>query len=305
MKPGNAVTSWQPGMLMRGIMLFHLFALCGGCSTTQLAYRNADWFLERYARDTLDMDEEQRQNWQPLLESTLQQHREDLLPRVIGYLDRLDAALQDDRENPDIDCLVNGAISLYRQHAELAVKLSAPLLLQLDSGQIEHLKAHLAEKNDELHERYRDPDPVRRQAARIERITERVERWTGRLNATQQQQLAQDIGRIPDLTGQWLANRTAQTDTLLWMLQDSPDETRLQGHLYRWWVQRDDQPATATGDWDTARQGFNNMLQHLGRSLTDRQRDTFRQRIGDLRDDLATFQGETQQASFACQPARV
>jgi hypothetical protein len=282
-----------------------LCALCAGCSTTQLAYRNADWLLERYARQTLDMNEEQRLRWQPLLESTLQQHREDLLPRVIGYLDRLDAALQETQQNPDIDCLVNGAISLYREHAELAVELSAPLLLQLDAGQIGHLEEHLAEKNADLLERYRDPDPARRQAERIERITDRVERWTGSLNTTQQQQLAQDIGRIPDLTGQWLAYRTAQTDSLLRMLQDNPDETRLQAHLYRWWVQRDDQPATATRDWDTARQGFTTMLQQLGRSLTDEQRDTIRRRIADLRGDLAAFQGETQQATFACQPARV
>jgi hypothetical protein len=286
-------------------MLFLLCALCGGCSTTQLAYRNADWLLERHARQTLDMNEEQRLRWQPQLESTLQQHREDLLPRVIGYLDRLDAALQETQEDPDIDCLVDGAISLYRQHAELAVELSVPLLLQLDTGQIEHLEAHLAEKNAELHERYRDPDPAQRQAARIERITDRVERWTGRLTATQQQQLAQDIGRIPDLTGQWLATRTAQADSLLRILQHNPDETRLQAHLYRWWVQRDEQSAMATRDWDTARLGFNAMLQHLGRSLTDEQRDTFRQRIADLRGDLAAFQGESQQATFACQPARV
>jgi hypothetical protein len=304
MSPGSAIKHWLAGMSPRRVMLLLLCALCAGCSTTQLAYRNADWLLERYARQTLDISEEQRQHWQPQLESTLQQHREDLLPLVIGYLDRLDAALQETQEDPDIDCLVDGAISLYRQHAELAVELSVPLLLQLDAGQIEHLDEHLAEKNAELHERYRDPDPARRQAERIERITERVERWTGRLSDTQQRQLAEDIGRIPDLTGQWLTNRTAQTDSLLRMLQDNPDETRLQAHLYRWWVQRDDQPPTATRDWDTARQGFNTMLQHLGRSLTDDQRETFRRRIADLRGDLATFQGESQQATFACQPAR-
>ena len=179
-----------------------------------------------------------------------------------------------------------------------------PLLLQLDAGQIEHLEEHLAEKNDELHERYRDPDPARRQAERIERITERVERWTGRLSDTQQRQLAEDIGRIPDLTGQWLANRKAQTDSLLRMLQDKPDETRLQAYLSRWWVQRDDQSATDTRDWDSARQGFTAMLQQLGRSLTDEQRDTFRRRIADLRGDLAAFQSESRQATFACQPAR-
>ena len=302
MSPDSAIKHWLAGMSPRGVILLLLCALCAGCSTTQLAYRNADWLLERYARQTLDMNEEQRQQWQPQLESTLQQHREDLLPLVIGYLDRLDTALQETQEDPDIDCLVDGAISLYRQHAELAVELSVPLLLQLDAGQIEHLDEHLAEKNDELHERYLDPDPARRQAERIERITERVERWTGRLSDTQQRQLAEDIGRMPDLTGQWLTNRTAQTDSLLRMLQDNPDETRLQAHLYRWWVQRDDQPAT--GEWDTARQGFTAMLQQLGRSLTDDQRDTFRRRIADLRGDLAAFQGESQQATFACQPAR-
>jgi hypothetical protein len=295
-------------MMLRGWTLTLLLLLGSGCSRTDFAYRNADWFLERYARQAVDASAGQRERWEPVLQATLQQHREAVLPRIIRYLDTLDQALQSPQDSAGVACLVNGALQLYDRHAELAVALAAPLLAELDAGQIEHLATHLAERDSELRERYRLPDPQGRQAARVERITGRIERWTGRLGDDQRQQLEEAIRRMPDLTGQWLAYRAGQNAALLQLLEAGADEPALQTFLFGWWVEREGQPAAMTRRRDIAMRDFIDLLQNLGRNLTDRQRATLQTRIADLREDLATFQppaqqGVPQQTAFDCGPS--
>lgn len=297
-------------MLSRILIAALLIALAAGCSRTGFAYRNADWFIERYARQVVDINATQRERWEPLVQATLRQHREEILPLLTGYLDMLDQAVQSPRDTAGMECLVNGALLLYDRHAELAVNLSAPLLAELDAGQIEHLTAHLAERQTGLRERYRLPDPQRRHAARVERITGRIERWTGRLTDDQQQQVERTIRRLPDLTGQWLAYRARQNDELLQLLAAGANETALQTFLFSWWVEHTGQPAEMTQRRETAMRDFIDLLQTLGASLTDRQHTTLGKRIADLREDLASFQTVPQQAAqqqalFACAPPTV
>jgi hypothetical protein len=294
-------------MFSRILIVSLLISLAGGCSTTGFAYRNADWFIERYARQAVDASAGQRERWEPVVQATLQQHREEILPLLIAYLDRLDQVVQTPQDRSGVECLVNGALRLYDRHAELAVKLSAPLLAELDAGQIEHLAAHLAERQIELRERYRLPDPQRRHAARVERITGRIERWTGRLTDAQQEQVERVIRRMPDLTGQWLAYRARQNDELLQRLAAGANETALQAFLFSWWVERAGQPPEMAQRGETAMRDFIALLQSLGSSLTDRQHATLGTRIADLRKDLAAFQTVPQQAAqervaFDCGP---
>ena len=294
-------------MLPRILILSLLIALVSGCSRTGFAYRHADWFIERYARQTVDVNAGQRERWKPVLQASLQQHREVVLPVVISYLDTLDRALQSRRDAAAVECLLNGALSLYERHAELAVTLSAPLLAELDTGQIEHLASYLADRQSELRERYRQPDPRGRHTARVERITGRIERWTGRLSDTQQQQLDEAIRAMPDLTGQWLAYRSRQNTSLLQLLAAGANEHALQTFLFGWWVERRGQTAEMTQRRETAMSDFIDLLHTLGASLTDRQRVTLETRIADLREDLAAFrtvpqQTTQQQVPFVCRP---
>ena len=291
--------------LSRGFIICLLLALGSGCSSSEFAYRNADWFIERYARQAVDMNEAQREQWQTVLEATLRQHREEVMPLLISYLDILRRAMQQPADTAVIECLVSSATDLYDRHAELSAGLATPLLAMLDNRQIGHLSTYLAERNEELLERYRDPDPQRRQAERVERISERIQRWTGRLSAEQQLQLAQDIRRIPDFTGPWLANRTLQGENLVQLLNAGADDTAIHSHLYRWWVVREGLSAADTGNWASARAEFTALLETLEKSMTARQRSHFERRISDLHEDLAVFLPDRQsplreQANFTC-----
>jgi hypothetical protein len=155
-----------------------------GCSRTDLAYRNADWLLERYASRTVDSTPDQLEAWQPVLQDTLRRHREQELPLVMAYLELAERVVAATDEPAGAECLVEGALLLYRRHARLAVDLAVPVLTNLDAAQIRHLAEYTTRRQQDAVERYLNPDPQRRKAARQQRMTERIEKWTGRLDAS-------------------------------------------------------------------------------------------------------------------------
>lgn len=259
------------------------------CGRTDLAYRNADWLIERYAVKTVDPDREQRQRWKPLLENELQRHRENELPLVLAYLDLASSAV----EHPDgagrTECLVDAFLLLAERHARIAVELSAPLLVELGPDQVDHLDKYLVRQRAEYREDYLDPDPEKRLAARQERFIERIERWTGRLKPQQRLQIEKAVPGIPDLAESWLTYREQQNQRLIELLDDGAGQARMHAFLQDWWVEAQGRSQQYRLEWKEARVGFAEMLAELGKSLDSKQRRHLKNRLSGIRDDLAGF----------------
>ncbi len=290
--------------MLRLIVIAVLIATGAACSRTEFAYRNGDRLLGYYAWKAVAANSAQRDRWRPLLETTLQRHREQELPLVIAYLDLAAGSVGESGAGADAACLVDAAGLLYQRHAQLAVQLAVPLLAGLDATQVSHLAEYTAKRQQDAARRYLDPDLQQRQTAREQRFIERIEEWTGRLNDSQRQQIRDAVERIPDLSAPWLAYRAQQTDKLLSMLEAGADAPTLRAYLTDWWVQLDGQSADYRQRWRTARQGFVQLLDGLTTTLTARQRATFLDRLGEVRADLASFVApEHQRASLPAFPA--
>lgn len=273
--------------MIRVVVVALLGLLISACSRTQLAYRNADWLLEYYAGQAVDISAVQREQWQPVLSGILQKHQDSELAYLVDYLDMAGAAVAKDHDAVDAACLVDAALFVYRRHARLAVDLAVPLLADLDQDQVAHLSDYTAERQASLVERYLDPDPERRNDARRKRFQERVEKWIGRLNPDQQRLLDTAIKRIPDVTPYWLAYRARQSAGLLQMLEGGADTERLHQYLDSWWVRWDGRSPEYVRSWAAAKQAFVLFLDRLGTSLTPQQRETLTRRVDALRMDLA------------------
>ncbi len=281
--------------MLRLIAIAVLSVLSFGCSRTELAYRNADSLLEYYAWRIVHTGAAQRDHWQPVLQTTLRQHREQELPLVIAYLDLAARIIRETEDTAGAACLVDGALLLYQRHARLAVDLAVPLLAALDAAQVEHLAEYTTQRQQNAVKRYQGPDPQRRKAARQERIRDRIERWTGKLNDRQRQQIKDALGRIPDLSASWLAYRAQQTNTLLAMLETGANAEALRAHLEDWWVHRDGTSTETRQLWRVARHEFIQLMDKLATTLTDKQRATLERRLGELRGDLEIFAPRQQQ----------
>jgi len=281
---------------MPRLIVIALLTLFGSaCSRTELAYRNADSLLEYYAWKTVHTSAAQRDHWQPVLQSTLRRHRELELPLVIAYLDLAARIVRETDGSVGAACLVDGALLLYQRHARLAVDLAVPLLAGLDAAQVEHLAEHTTQQHKNAVRRYHDPDPRRRKAARQKRITDRIERWTGKLNDGQRKHIKDALEHVPDLSASWLAYRAQQTNTLLAMLETGAKAEALRTHLNDWWAHRAGTSAETRQRWRVARHEFVQLMDKLATTLTDRQRKTLATRLADLREDLASFVSLTSQ----------
>lgn len=276
-------------LMSRIVAVVFLSALVSACSRTQLAYRNADWLLEYYAGQTIDISAAQREQWQPVLATILQQHRDSELTYLVAYLDMASHMVSKDHDAVGATCLVDGALLVSRRHARLAVDLAMPLLVDLDQSQVEHLSEYMAKRQDRLVARYLDTDPKLRKKARRMRFNARIEKWIGRMNSDQQFLVDEALERIPDISSFWLAYREQQTIGLLDMLEADADAEALRQYLYSWWVEWDGRSADYTRSWRVAKLEFVIFLDRLGASLTAEQRKKLDKRLAALREDLAEF----------------
>ncbi|MGB5408221.1 MAG: DUF6279 family lipoprotein [Thiogranum sp.] len=281
--------------MMRFVVITVVVLLGSACSRTDLAYRNSDRLLAYYSWKTVRTSDAQREHWQPLLQATLRYHRESELPLLIAYLDLAGRVVEQRDDSVGAACLVDGALLIYQRHARLAAELAAPLLAELGTDQLRHLAKYTTQRQQDAVKHYLDPDPQRRNAARQKRITERIEKWVGKLNDSQRQQVKDALEKIPDLSAAWLAYRAEHTDTLLAMIANGVDTEALREYLDGWWVRRDGTSAETSQSWDVARSEFIQLMDNITTSLTDTQRARFEKRLGELRDDLAPFLSSPQQ----------
>ena len=275
--------------MQRAFVVFTLCLTIVACSRTQLAYDNADWLLERYAAKTIDISADQRAQWQPVLTQALEQHRRVELPHIIAYLDLASDLIGQTDTPSGAACLLDGALSIARRHARLAVDLTVPLLAVLNESQIIHLREYTNQRQQELVERYLEPDPEVRRSNREERFSERVESWIGPMNAEQRQLVVDALGRIPDLTPTWLAYRERQSERLLDILESDANHESLGLHLNGWWVNWQDRSPEYQRQWHIARLEFAAFLTELAPTLTEKQLGKLRKRLGKLRTELATL----------------
>jgi len=295
-------------MMLRFVVITLVVLLGSACSHTDLAYRNSDLLLAYHSWKTVRTSDAQRENWQPLLQATLRYHRESELPLVIAYLVLAGRVVKQRDGSVGAACLVDGALLIYQRHARLAAELAAPLLTELDADQLRHLAKYTTQRQQDAVKHYLDPDPQRRNAARQKRITERIEKWTGKLNDSQRRQVKNALQKIPDLSAAWLAYRAEHTDTLLAMIANDANTEALREYLEGWWVRRDGTSTETIQAWQVARREFIQLMDNIVTSLTDKQRTRLQKRINKLCGDLAPFLPDPQrpadlQVVPGCNPA--
>ena len=186
-------------------------------------------------------------------------------------------------------CLLDGALTIARRHARHAIDLAVPLLTDLDTAQINHLREYMQQRQQELVERYLDPDLESREAKRHERFSERIESWIGPMNAEQRKLVVDALTQIPDLTPAWLAHREQQSERLLELLESRATPAILEQYLSGWWVNWEDRPPDYLRQWRIARLEFTAFLAELAPTLSEKQREKLRKRLGKLRSELAAL----------------
>jgi hypothetical protein len=263
-----------------------------GCSRTEIAYRNADWLVARWAAGLLDPETAQASAWEGVLERAMQTHQRDLLPGVVTLLQSAEAAAQDGLDRHELTCWADLLEQAYQAHARWALAPAVEVLADISPGQVEHLAAELRERNRDYREDYLDEDLERRRQQRLERYTDRIQGWTGDLSDEQLRLLRQAVSAMPDLSGPWLAYREERQQELLALLRAQADRATLEDYLDAWWVRLDERPDTLVRDADRLRLASLELVLRLDATLSAAQRASFTGRLAELREALQSLTEE-------------
>jgi hypothetical protein len=271
-----------------------------GCSTVQLAYNTADFFIEGYADDYLGLADEQRRGWSPTLDAALDRHRTEELPYLAAFFDTALSEARAGFTRDRIGCLLDQFETLYRRHFRLAAAAAAPLLADLSEPQIDALAATFAQEAEDDAAEANAEDATRRVRKRAERYSDNLRWWLGDLTS-QQRGIVRNLTRsIPDTAPAWYAYRAEKRQQLIALLRRGAEGAEIEAFLVAWLVDYSDLPASLAQALPALRQAFTDLLLQLQATFTDAQRAKLLERLERLRDDFLALQRRPRIAPVDC-----
>ena len=251
------------------------------CSRVELAYENADWLGAWQIGDYLDLTAEQRDRLRDGLAAYQQYHRQNRLPDINAYLDRVDAVLATpEPQKADVDALFIDGEQIVRTNVMDMIPLAAELLRELDAEQIEALQTTLAEGRAAYVERLL--------VDQEQRAIERTENWVGPLDGTQRDGLTECVAAMPDVSDQWQAWRRQTERELLTLLRNDAPQAEVEGFLQGWLLEDAARSPVLQDYRQTSRALWRRCTHRLLISLTPAQRAQARERLAGYRGDLET-----------------
>ena len=268
------------------VMTIAALATITACSTTQMAYNNADWFVTRVANDYLDLSPEQEEAWSPTLVRVLKRHRDEDLSHIVAFLINLERLVGKGLTQSKLECVSRQLEDLYRRTARLAVDAASPLLIGLSDAQIRHLEDRLRQRRVDFRRAFIEGSPSQRLDSRVERVRQRTVRWTGDLTPAQIALIREAVATWPDVAPDWDRYRTRKQRQFLALVRQRPSRATMDRFLIRWWVEYADRPPVLRQKHELLKQGLIRLLVSLDRSFSDEQRTRLIENIRDLRSDL-------------------
>jgi len=224
-----------PALLVAMLVVLAL----NGCSTIRLAYNQADHVAAWMADDYFDLSSEQKQVFRNHFQRFQSWHRATQLP---DYADLLEAAQQRIAAGAtpaDAQWLTEAIHARTHAMVRHAYKDAASVLAQLSDAQIQAAQREFDQRNRKYARENgvgAAPDEQRRLRAR--RHTERIEHWTGPLDASQEARVRELSRALPLITEQRYQERLKRQSEFLALLEQrrNPDAfaPRLRDWLLDW-----------------------------------------------------------------------
>lgn len=191
--------------LLFSTLLLIAIVVLSGCSSTRVAYRYADWGVVWWVEDYVTLTDAQKTQLYADLDELRGWHCTTELPKYQMWLDTLETDVRQQNITPEVlSEHQDELLGFFPPLLSRATPIASRLLASLDDAQVRELTENMAERQRELEQEYLGEDPVATAEARAERASERLERWLGDLNDTQQA-----------IVSRWSEQRDRQTE--IWL----------------------------------------------------------------------------------------
>lgn len=198
------------------LLLLAMALVLAGCSRINLAYRNLDLLVAWSLDDYLDLNRHQQAHLRERLREHLAWHCRTQLPDDLDALQRVRQQIR--QGELDQRAIRSHYLDIRQAIQSVAVEITpttVQLLRELDDRQVSQLAEALARDHQEHQEKYLAAPLPQQIRERAERMGKRVEQWTGKLDAAQQQRILTWAHSLGGQNRLWLENRRHWQTALL------------------------------------------------------------------------------------------
>lgn len=189
--------------------------LATACSSTRFGYDMVPWWLGWQLNRHLDLDDDQRELVRVRVDALHRWHRQTQLPAYTAFLADVQSRLHGPVGAGDIGRWRESVHAAWTPIAERVAPDVATLALTLQPRQLEQLARRFRESSREERRKLLPDDAERRQAARVERVLERVRFFVGDLPSQQEEEVRSLAAALPAIEPDWLAEREARQQAVL------------------------------------------------------------------------------------------
>jgi hypothetical protein len=222
--------------MKKALFIILAFALLSGCNTVNMAYRNADWYLEHRINEYATFNDRQKEIIRQDVSGYVRWHRQKMLPDYISFLQDLNRETQYNRplKVADATRLRTSLQDLYRATMQPMIAPAAQILAGMDTAQIAELERHFAAENEERKQEMlgisRDDYLEKRGKSTLSFM-----HWLAGSLSTEQERKILELSRSPPTTGEiYLQQREEHQRKLIAMLKNHAGETDIASFLTAW-----------------------------------------------------------------------
>ncbi|MGA0000306.1 MAG: DUF6279 family lipoprotein [Steroidobacteraceae bacterium] len=274
---------WAPRWVLV-VVATMLLTACGG---VRFFYDRLDMLLPWYLGGYVELEPSQRSDLERRVDVLLAWHRSTEIRRYAAFFRELEAAAERPVEPGRFEAWRREAESYWQDLALKAVPEAGALLASLSDTQVRELMEGLREDQAELAEDIAKRSPAERLERRRKSLEKQFKRWLGRLEPRQLAMIDEaSLELETDSTG-WLSSRSAWTDAFERALEQRKDPRVFPARLRVLLVNGESTwPAAYRRSFEEDRTRVIGLMADIDRSLTPRQRQHLRQRLGRWAADL-------------------
>jgi len=213
-----------------------LMLTLGGCTLLSFVYGRLDSIATAYADSWFDLERDQSKRFKHRARERLAINRREELPQYAAFLDGAARLVEGRPSAAELDALIERGRELFELGLRRSLPLMTETLAELAPRQVEYFTRELDERNAEYRDEELDVDPEERQEQRREELQHEVERWTGRLVASQRAILDRLVAQVPDGARAWYEHRLARQRGLLELLRARASAAEHARYIERWWL---------------------------------------------------------------------
>ena len=264
-----------------------------GCSIKML-YNNADRFARWAVNDYIQMNDAQEAYFTAEVDAIHYWHRTEELPLYADYLDSLPTAFDTEVDAEDVRSVFETFYSWWDVFEEETMPFVTEMMLSLTDEQMERLPERLEKDNAELAEDEFDRSLDEVQAEWAKQYSDTMSRFSGRLTRDQKDYVsAQSVRYVPQFE-LWAEYRERWQTDLLKLLREKRDDPEAFAEAF---VALSENRESYYGEELTAVFDANENLASevtawLINNLTDKQRERFYERIGEMADTFRELAAE-------------